>query len=189
MAVDTRAETHTITALVQDKPGVLTRVSGLFRRRGFNISNLAVGHSEVQGLSRMTFAVEGDDYVVEQVTKQLYKLIDVVRVHDISQESIVARELALIKVRTTPQTRAEVLEIVDIFRAHVVDVGAGVVIVEITGDEEKVNALIQLMKPFGIREIMRTGSVAMSRGAPATGSRKRTLENVDQSAPDAEVVP
>jgi acetolactate synthase-1/3 small subunit len=182
-------ETHTITALVNDRPGVLTRVSGLFRRRGFNISSLAVGHSEMANLSRMTFNVEGDDYVVEQVTKQLYKLIDVVRVNDISAESIVARELALIKVKATGQTRAEIIEIVDIFRANIVDVGPESLIIETTGDEHKVDALLQLLKPFGIREIMRTGRVAMARGAPATGSRRATATHTDQSAPDTEVVP
>ena len=186
--IDPATETHTITALVNDKPGVLTRVSGLFRRRGFNIANLAVGHSEVPHLSRMTFVVQGDDYVVEQVTKQLYKLIDVVRVNDISGESIVARELALIKVKGTAQTRAEIIEIVDIFRANIVDVGPQTLVIETTGDEDKVDALLLLLKPFGIKEIMRTGRVAMRRGAPATGGQRAEPRAAAENAPDTQVV-
>lgn len=186
--VNATPETHTITALVNDRPGVLTRVSGLFRRRGFNIANLAVGHSEVPNLSRMTFVVQGDDYVVEQVTKQLYKLIDVVRVNDISAESIVARELALIKVKATAQTRAEIIEIVDIFRANIVDVSPDALIIETTGDEDKVDALLALLKPFGIKEIMRTGRVAMGRGSPATGGRRSEPRFAAANAPDTQVV-
>jgi acetolactate synthase-1/3 small subunit len=182
-------ETHTITALVEDKPGVLARVASMFSRRGFNISNLAVGHSETPGLSRMTFVVEGDEWVVEQVTKQLYKLIDVVRVSDISDDSIVVRELALIKVKSSKETRPEIMQIVDIFRAGIVDVANDALIIEVTGDEEKVDALIQLLKPFTIRETMRTGRVAMTRGAIATGSKKTRADMTDRSAPDTEVVP
>ena len=155
---------HTITALVEDKPGVLTRVASLFRRRGFNIASLAVGKSELKGLSRMTFVVDGDQYTVDQATKQLDKLIDVVRVSDITQEDIVARELALIKVRSTPETRGEIIEIVHLFRANVVDVGTQTLVVEITGEEDKITALINLLEPFGIAEMMRTGRVAMIRG-------------------------
>ena len=155
---------HTITALVEDKPGVLTRVASLFRRRGFNIASLAVGKSELAGLSRMTFVVDGDRYTVDQATKQLDKLIDVVRVSDITQEDMVARELALIKVKTTPETRGEIIEIVQLFRANVVDVGTQTLVVEITGEEDKINALINLLQPFGIAEMMRTGRVAMIRG-------------------------
>ncbi|MBF8267708.1 MAG: acetolactate synthase [Dehalococcoidia bacterium] len=151
-------------ALVQDKPGVLNRVASMFRRRGFNISSLAVGHSETQGLSRMTFVVEGDEYTVEQVTKQLYKLIDVVKVSDISKEDVVLRELALIKVRTTPSTRPEVLQLVEIFRSNVVDVSPDSVIIEVTGDEDKVDSLLRILKPFGVREVMRTGRVGLMRG-------------------------
>ncbi|MBI4201703.1 MAG: acetolactate synthase small subunit [Chloroflexi bacterium] len=154
-----------MVALVEDKPGVLNRISGMFRRRGFNISSLAVGRSEVPNLSRMTFVVEGDDATVEQVTKQLYKLIDVVRVSDLSDEAIVAREMALIKVRTTSQTRGEVIQIVDIFRANIIDVAPDSLIIEVTGDEDKINSLHELLKAFGVQEIMRTGRVAMLRGA------------------------
>jgi acetolactate synthase-1/3 small subunit len=157
-------EEHTIVALVQDKPGVLNRVSSMFRRRGFNISSLAVGHSETLGFSRMTFVVDGDDGTVDQVTKQLYKLIDVVKVSDISEEDVVIRELALIKVRTTASTRPEVLQLVEIFRSNIVDVSPDSVIIEVTGDEDKVDSLLRILRPFGIREVMRTGRVGLMRG-------------------------
>ncbi len=155
---------HTIIALVEDKPGVLTRVAGLFRRRGFNISSLAVGNSEQKGLSRMTFDVEGDQYHVDQCTKQLDKLIDVVKVANISREEIVSRELALIKVKVTPDTRGEILEIVHPFRGEIVDVGAQSMVIEITGSGDKIDALHSLLEPFGVLELMRTGRVAMVRG-------------------------
>ena len=187
--VDVTAQHHTITALVEDKPGVLARVASMFSRRGFNISNLSVGHSETPGLSRMTFVVEGDEWVVEQVAKQLYKLIDVVRVSDISEDSIVIRELALIKVRSTTEARPEIMQIVDIFRANIVDVATDALIVEVTGDEGKVDALLQLLKPFTVKEIMRTGRVAMTRGAAATGSKKTGADMTNHNAPDTEVVP
>ena len=157
-------EFHTIIALVEDKPGVLTRVAGLFRRRGFNIRSLAVGHSEQPGLSRMTFVVEGDEYTVDQCTKQLDKLIDVVKVSNITEEDMVARELALIKVRTNLETRSQIIEIVRLFRAKTVDVGAQSLVIETTGEETKIDALLDLLEPFGILEIMRTGRVAMVRG-------------------------
>ena len=162
-------EQHTIIALVQDRPGVLTRVAGLFRRRGFNIASLAVGASEQKGLSRLTFVVTGDQYTVEQATRHLEKLIDVVKVSNISEEDVVARELALIKVRTTPTNRSEILEIINLFRAKVVDVGTLSLVVETTGEEEKIDALYDLLRPFGILELMRTGRVAMVRGK--TGGR------------------
>lgn len=181
-------EHHTITALVEDKPGVLARVASMFSRRGFNISNLSVGHSEVASLSRMTFVVEGDEWVVEQVTKQMYKLIDVVRVSDISEDSIVVREMALVKVKSSNETRPEIMQIVDIFRANIVDVANDALIIEVTGDEEKVDALLQLLKPFTIKETMRTGRVAMTRGSTATGSRKTGADATDRNAPDAPVV-
>ncbi|MFQ5860251.1 MAG: acetolactate synthase small subunit [Dehalococcoidia bacterium] len=169
---------HTIVALVEDRPGVLNRVASLFRRRGFNIASLAVGHSEQPNLSRMTFVVEGDDETVEQVTKQLYKLIDVVKVSELSEEEIVARELALIRVKSTATTRSEIMQLVDIFRADIVDVGPQSLVIQVTGDEEKIDALHQLLKPFGVREIMRTGRVAMMRGATeAKPGRTRTDTN------------
>ena len=167
---------HTLVALVQDKPGVLNRISSMFRRRGFNISSLAVGHSELPDMSRMTFVVEGDDDTVEQVTKQLYKLIDVVRVFDLSQENIVAREMALIKVRTTVHNRSEVIQIVDIFRANIVDVATDSLIIEVTGDEDKVNSLYELLRTFGVSEVMRTGRVAMMRGT-LNGQASRNIRS------------
>ncbi|MBI2172103.1 MAG: acetolactate synthase small subunit [Chloroflexi bacterium] len=181
---------HTLVALVQDKPGVLNRISGMFRRRGFNISSLAVGRSELPDLSRMTFVVEGDDATVEQVTKQLYKLIDVVRVSDLSNEPIVAREMALIKVRATSQTRSEVMQIVDIFRANIIDVSPESLIIEVTGDEDKITSLNELLKSFGVQEVMRTGRVAMLRGAatqasPSNGTRRA---NTPQHYQDYEAI-
>ena len=144
---------------------MLNRVASMFRRRGFNISSLAVGHSETAGFSRMTFVVDGDDGTVDQVTKQLYKLIDVVKVSDISNEEVVLRELALIKVRTTPSTRPEILQLTEIFRSNIVDVSPDSVIVEVTGDEDKVDSLLRILRPFGVREVMRTGIVGLMRGA------------------------
>jgi acetolactate synthase-1/3 small subunit len=155
---------HTIVALVADKPGVLNRVASLFRRRGFNIASLTVGKSETPNLSRMTFVVNGEQSTVEQVTKQLTKLIDVIEVTDISAHRIVIRELAMIKVRATAENRGGIVEIVHIFRANIVDVGAESVVIEITGEETKIEALCNLLRPFGILELMRTGRVAMLRG-------------------------
>ena len=155
---------HTIISLVQDKPGVLARVASLFRRRGFNIASLAVGHSEEPGLSRMTVVVDGDQYTVDQATKQLDKLVDIVKVSDISEADVVARELALIKVSITDQTRSQIIEIVQLFRAKIVDVGTMSLVVETTGEEAKIDALIELLQPFNITELMRTGRVAMVRG-------------------------
>ncbi len=155
---------HTITALVQDKPGVLARVASLFRRRGFNIASLAVGNSEQPGLSRMTFVVNGDQDTVDQVTSQMGKLIDVVRISDLSDQETVARELALIKVASGPENRSEIVQLVHLFRASIVDVGSKSMVIEITGEEDKINALANLLKPFGIKEMMRTGRVAMVRG-------------------------
>ena len=155
---------HTITALVQDRPGVLNRISSMFRRRGFNIASLAVGHSEEPDLSRMTFVVEGDDRVVEQVTKHLNTLIDVIKVSDISDQNIVSRELALIRVHANVQTRSEIMQIVDIFRANIVDLATDSLIVEVAGDEDKIDSLHDLLRPFGVVELMRTGTIALNRG-------------------------
>ena len=160
----TQLPRHTITALVEDRPGVLNRISSMFRRRGFNIASLAVGHSEIPNLSRMTFVVEGDDAVVEQVTKHLHKLIDVIKVSDISDQNVVSRELALIRVKANVATRSEIMQIVGIFRANIVDVAPDSLIIEVTGNEEKVDSLANLLRSFGVTEVMRTGTVAMSRG-------------------------
>ena len=159
------AETkHTLVALVEDKPGVLNRMASLFRRRGFNIESIAVGQSELPHLSRMTIVVNGSTAMVEQVRKQLDKVIDVVKVSDISGNNIIARELALIRVRATPSTRSEIIQILDIFRANIVDVASDSVTIEATGDEEKINSLFNLLRGFGIREIARTGRIAIARG-------------------------
>jgi len=156
---------HTLVALVEDKPGVLNRVASLFRRRAFNIQSLAVGHSEQPGLSRMTVVVIGDSAMVEQVRKQLDKLINVIRVSDITEEDIVARELALIKVKSTASTRSEIIQLVDIFRANIIDVASDSLTVEVTGDEDKVESLIELLRGFGIKEVTKTGRVALTRGS------------------------
>ncbi|MCX6009893.1 MAG: acetolactate synthase small subunit [Chloroflexi bacterium] len=156
---------HTLVALVEDRPGVLNRVSSLFRRRNFNIESIAVGHTEQPNLSRMTIIVEGDDAKVEQVRKQLDKVVDVVKIVDITSDDKVARELALVKVKSTASTRSEIIQIVDIFRANIVDVSPGSLMVEVTGDEEKVGSLVDLLRGFGIREIARTGRIALTRGA------------------------
>ena len=157
-------EQHTIIALVEDKPGVLTRVASMFRRRGFNIASLAVGHSETPGLSRMTFVVNADDATIGQVTKQLDKLIDVVQVSDITGRQMVAREMALIKVGVTQATRSEIIQIASLFRADVVDVGPASMVVEITAGVDRINSLYVLLQPYGIIEMLRTGLVAMVRG-------------------------
>lgn len=153
-------------ALVGNKPGVLTRMASLFRRRGYNIESIAVGHSEIPELSRMTIVVNGTDTLLEQVRKQLSKVVDVVKVVDVTGENINARELALIKVKATSSTRSEIIEIVDIFRANIVDVSPESLTIEITGDEDKVDSLLKLLRNFGIREIARTGRIVMLRGQP-----------------------
>ncbi len=154
---------HTLVALMEDKPGVLNRISSLFHRRNYNIESLTVGHSETPGISRMTIALNGDNRVVEQVVKQLSKLINVTDVLDVSGEETVIRELALIKVAAGPGTRSEIIELANVFRARVVDVGATSLTVEITGPEDRVNSLIGLLQPYGIEELARTGRVAMVR--------------------------
>ena len=156
---------HTLVALVEDKPGVLTRMASLFRRRGFNIESIAVGHSELPDLSRMTFVVNGSANILEQVRKQLSKVVNVVKVVDVTGDNITVRELALIKVRATSSTRSEIIEIADIFRANIVDVAADSLTIEITGDEDKVDSLLNLLRRFGIKEVARTGRIAMLRGS------------------------
>jgi acetolactate synthase I/III small subunit len=165
------ARKHTIVAIVTDKPGVLNRVASLFRRRGFNIDSIVVGHSELPHLSRMTIVVDGANTTVEQVRKQLDKVIDVVRISDITNVNLIARELALIKVKANSSTRSEIIEIVDIFRASVVDVASDSVTVEVTGDEDKISSLLDLLHSFGIRELARTGRVAMARGNHSNGGK------------------
>ncbi len=155
---------HTLVALVEDKPGVLNKMASLFRRRGFNIESIAVGHTENPDISRMTIIVGGSDAEVEQVRKQLDKVIEVIKVSDITYEQKVERELSLIKVKSTASTRSEIMQIVDIFRANIVDVAPNFLMVEATGDKDKIEPLIELLRDFGIEEISRTGCIALTRG-------------------------
>ena len=155
---------HTIIALVEDRPGVLNRIASKWRQRGFNIESLAVGHSEQPGLSRMTFVVDANTDA-EQVVKQVGKLVDVVDIRDISEEDMVTRELALIKVRVDAGNRSHIIEIADLFRANIVDVSPGSVIIEATGDEGKVEAIFELLRDYAVIEMVRTGRVAMLRGS------------------------
>ena len=155
---------HTISVMVENEFGVLSRVSGLFSGRGFNIESLSVAETLDPSVSRMTIVTSGNDAIVEQILKQLNKLISVIKVVDLTEAETVDRELVLIKVNAESETKAEVLRLVDIFRAQVVDVAPRCYTIEMTGDEEKVNALVQLLKPIGIREIVRTGLVSIARG-------------------------
>ncbi len=187
---------HTLVALVEDRPGVLNRVSSLLRRRNFNIESIAVGHTEQANLSRMTIVVEGNDAKVEQVRKQLDKVIDVVKIVDITSDAMVARELSLVKVKATAATRSEIMQIVDIFRANIVDVSSDSLMVEVTGDEEKVDSLIDLLRGFGIKEIARTGRIALTRGGVGplqveepkevvkAPRQRKSLPSEAESAPD-----
>jgi acetolactate synthase-1/3 small subunit len=160
------SETHILVAMVEDRPGVMQRVSGLFRKRNFNIDSITVGHSEKPGVSRITMTVTGDHAVLEQVMKQLNKLIEVLKVIELDKGGSVMRELALVKIRTNNETaRAEVVSYVSIFRGRIVDVSKDSVIVEITGDSSKIEAFVSLVSSFGDRELARTGVTAMSRGA------------------------
>ena len=155
---------HIISTLVEDKPGVLQKVAGMFNRRGFNIDSITVGNSEVEGQSRMVITVHADEKGLEQVTKQLNKLIDVIKIKDITQKAV-KRELCLVKVSVpNAKARAEIMQYNNIFRAHILDVTEETLMVELTGDKEKINAFISLVEPFGIKRIARTGLTAMSRG-------------------------
>ena len=156
---------HTIVVLVNDRPGVLNRVASLPRARNFNIESLAVGHTPRPGISRLTIPLRGDDFAVEQMAKQLYRLIDVLKVQDLPAGGVVEHELALIKVKATNHTRAEVLKVVELYKGRILDIGNDTVIVEHSGTEQEIDALVALLGGFGIREMVRTGSVAMSRGS------------------------
>lgn len=159
-----RIRPHTIIALVEDKPGVLNRIASKWRQRGFNIESLAVGHSEKPGLSRMTFVVDADTNA-DQVVKQLDKLVDVVDIRDVSHEDIVSREMAIIKIRADSTHRSQIIEIADIFKAEIVDVAPEAIIIEATGDDKKIDSLVDLLKDYEVIELVRTGRVAMLRGA------------------------
>ncbi|HYO09781.1 MAG TPA: acetolactate synthase small subunit [Tepidisphaeraceae bacterium] len=185
---------HVISALVQNEPGVLASVAGLFSARGFNIDSLVVGRTENPELSRMTVVCLGDDNTLEQIRKQLAKLVPVVKVRDFKGAGYVERDLCLVTVGVGPEQRSEVIEIVNLFRGRVVDVAKTSLMIEIAGTEEKIEALVELLKPFGIKELARTGVIAMARGtqqakdeaadkAPAGGGkRKRSLDAPAQAA-------
>ena len=162
-------EARTVTALVEDRPGVLARIAGLCRRRGLNIASLAVGRSERSGLSRMTFVLEGPPLVVQHMALQFDRLINVVEAKDITDRNHIWRELALIKVATTKSTRVELLELTRVYRANIIDIGINSLTMEITGGRDKINSLIELLSPYGLREVMRTGRVAVERGTLIEG--------------------
>lgn len=169
---------HVLSVLVENHSGVLSRVSGLFSRRGYNIDSLSVGETEDPKISRMTIVVRGDDQILEQIKKQLNKLIDVIKIVELDPDQSVFRELAFIKVKTDMTTRASVIEVVSIFRANIVDVSNTSLTVEMTGDEAKIEAFIKLMKPYGIAEIVRTGLAAIERGSRVINNIHRKDEEV-----------
>jgi len=162
---------HVLSLLVEDRPGLLTRVAGLFARRGFNIESLAVGTTEVEGLSRITVVVSVDGLPLEQVTKQLNKLINVLKIVELEDEASVARDHMLIKVRTDASTRSQVLEAVTLFRARVIDVVSDSVVIEVTGDAAKCQAFIKVLEPFGIKELVQSGAIAISRGSKSMSEK------------------
>ncbi len=165
---------HTLAVLVENNPGVLARVAGLFSRRGFNIDSLAVGRTDNPTVSRMTIVVEGDARVLEQVNKQLHKLVDVIKISDITADEFVDRELVLIKVSVDPSLRGEVMQIADVFRARIVDLGKKTLTLECTGNNGKVDAFEESLQPYGIKELVRTGKIAMQRGSRYTGFTERS---------------
>jgi acetolactate synthase-1/3 small subunit len=163
---------HTLVAWVEDKPGVLTRVASLFRRRSFNIESLTVGHTEIPHISRMTIVAEENEITVEQVIKQLYKLINVTKITDVTNEPSIVRELALIKVQATASTRGEIIQFAEVFEAKIVDMALDSMTIEVTGTEDKIESLLRLLRPFGIKEMVRTGRIAMVRGVSDDGNGK-----------------
>ncbi len=156
---------HTLSVLVENHAGVLSRVAGLFSRRGFNIDSLAVGETQNPGISRITIVVNGDDYTVDQVSKQLNKLVDIIKIKVFNPTEFVGRELVLIKINANAKTRAEVMQLANIFRANIVDVSTETLTVEISADQEKIKALTALLDQFGILEVVRTGMIAIERGS------------------------
>jgi acetolactate synthase-1/3 small subunit len=172
---------HTLAVYVEDKPGVLNRIASLFRRRAFNIDSLTVGHTETEGVSRMTIVCDADEASARRIESNVYKLVNVLRVDDLSHLASVDRELAMIKVAATPENRAQVMQLADVFRARVVDVSPESLIVETTGTEEKIDRLLDVLRPYGVLEMVRTGRVAMARGArPAPSLRDRFAGNGDE---------
>src|SRR5665811_167294 len=171
---------HTLSVLVENKPGVLARIAGLFARRGFNIDSLAVGPTEYADVSRMTIVVNVEDNPLEQVTKQLNKLINVLKIVELEPASSVSRELLLVKVKADPQSRSQVLEVAQLFRAKVIDVSYDAVTIEATGGGEKIDALLRVLEPFGIKELVQSGIVAMGRGSRSITDR--ALRPVERTA-------
>jgi len=165
---------HTLVILVENKPGVLNRVASLFRRRSYNIESLTVGRTDIPGLSRMTITVEGDDDHVGRLTTYLYKLVNVLQVEDLTDAKMVSRDLALIKVNTSSDKRAEIFQMIEVFRARVIDITNSSLVVEITGTTEKINGFMDIMKPLGIIEMVRTGAVAMERGTECLSNLTET---------------
>ena len=163
--------THVLSLLVEDKPGLLTRVAGLFARRGFNIESLAVGHSEIDGLSRITVVVDVEDLPLEQVTKQLNKLVNVIKIVELDAAASVQRDHMLIKVRADNQTRSNVIEVVNLFRASIVDYATDALVIEVTGDRGKVEALLRALEPYGIKELAQSGLLAIGRGGKSITER------------------
>jgi acetolactate synthase I/III small subunit len=174
---------HTLSVLVEDKPGVLARIAGLFSRRGFNIESLAVGPTEHPEVSRMTIVVNVDDSPLEQVTKQLNKLVEVIKIVELDPEASVTRELVMVKVAATPETRSQVLDVVQLFRAKVIDVATDAVTIQITGNAGKIADLLRVLEPFGIRELVQSGSIAIGRGSRSIS--ERSLRPVAVPAPPA----
>ena len=170
---------HTFAVYVDNKPGVLNRVASLFRRRAFNIESLTVGHTEHEGVSRMTIVVDTDDQGARRVEANLYKLLNVLRVDNITNQQAVSRDLALIKVAATQETRSQIFQLVDVFRARVVDVSPESLIIEITGTEDKIDGLVEMLRPYGVLEMARTGRVAMARGGnvPALAPGERPADD------------
>jgi acetolactate synthase-1/3 small subunit len=174
---------HTLSVLVEDKPGVLARIAGLFSRRGFNIESLAVGPTEHPDISRMTIAVNVEDSPLEQVTKQLNKLVEVIKIVELDREASVTRELVLVKVAATAENRGQVLDTVQLFRAKVIDVASDAITVQITGNAGKIADFLRIMEPFGIRELVQSGMVAIGRGSRSIS--ERSLRPVAVPAPPA----
>lgn len=172
---------HVISALVSNRPGVLAHIAGLFASRGFNIDSLAVGETESDEYSRLTVVVRGDESILEQVRKQLGKVIDVIRVNELSGQNYVERDLMLIKVSAPAVRRGEILEVTEVFRGKIVDIGPKHIIIEIAGPEQKIEAFVELMRPYGIRELVRTGRVAMVRGVGNSSSGRRSQSQDDPS--------
>ena len=176
---------HTLSVLVENKPGVLARIAGLFSRRGFNIDSLAVGPTEHPEVSRMTIVVNVEESPLEQVTKQLNKLVEVIKIVELEGSAAVTRELLLVKVKADAETRGQVLEVVQLFRAKVVDVATDAVTIEVTGDADKLDAFLRVLEPFGVRELVQSGMVAVGRGSRSITDR--TLRPVPVPAPPAAV--